>query len=150
MRTLNWTWKKDDTDIRIFDGEKLIGRIPSFYDSPPTTISKKSFFIDCPKKMYRTFISDPKDNKAYCEIDLTEYPRCRLFCPAFEFSGESIGFWPFKKKWFLSNKGIRMAELEVPGGFFGDKGVLNIFQEDNYEIAIFSLFYFNSLTEPAT
>lgn len=145
MRTLNWTWSGRDTNIKIFDGEKQIGRIRSFYDCEKSTINQKDFFIDTPKRMFRTFISDPKDNKAYCEIDLKEYPICRLFCPAYEFFSESIGMRPWKKKWFISNKGIRMAELEIPGGFFKDRGVLNIFQEENFEIAVFSLFYFNSL-----
>ncbi|MES2138201.1 MAG: hypothetical protein V4511_00730 [Bacteroidota bacterium] len=147
MRTLNWTWTKDDKNIKIYDGEKVIGHIPSFYDNIPSTINGKQFFIDSPRRMFRTFISDPLDNKAYCEIDLIEFPTCRLFCPAFEYIGESASRWR-KRKWSLFSKGTRMAEMETEVGFFKDKGIINILVEDNYELAIYSLFYFNIITEP--
>lgn len=148
MRTLNWTWTKDDKNIKIFDGEKVIGHIPSFYDNVPSIINEKKFFIDSPRKMFRTFISDPADNKAYCEIDLIEFPTCRIFCPAFEYLGKSASYWPFKRKWSLFNKETRMVEMETEGWYHKNKGTINILSEDNFELAIYSLFYFNIITEP--
>jgi hypothetical protein len=148
MRTLNWTWTKKDKDIKIFDGQKLIGHIPSFYDRIPSTINEKHFFIDTPRNMFREFISDPTDNKAYCEIDLIKFPTCRIFCPAFEYIGESATYWPWKRKWSIFDRQTRMAEMETTAGFYKGKGIINILVEDNFELAIYSLFYFNIITEP--
>ena len=146
MRTLNWNW---DRDIKIFDGTKVIGRIPTFLDSKWGIINGKSFFIDRPAKMYRTFISDPTDNKAYCEIDTSGYPECRAYCPAFEYIGEltmpTSWFSMIKAKWLLTNKGVPMAELERTGGFFKDEGILKIFKEENSELVIYTLLYFYSI-----
>lgn len=41
-----------------------------------------------------------------------------------------------------------MVEIETTGGFYKNKGIINILEEDNYELTIYSLFYFNTISEP--
>ncbi|HRG39546.1 MAG TPA: hypothetical protein PK289_13530, partial [Bacteroidia bacterium] len=146
--TLRWTWSDINTDIRIFEGQKQIGRIASFSDNVHAEINKKYFFLDKPKWMFKTFISDPKDDdKAYCEVDLSHHPMNVLICPTFSYYAKRSGIWPFKRTWSISTKGKCLAELEIPKGFFKDAGVLRIHQEENFELIIFSLFYFNSIND---
>lgn len=149
MRTLTWAWSQENYNIKIYDGKKPIGRIPKFVDKAIATINGKKFFYDTPRRMYREFVSDPTDsNKAYCEIDYLESSRFKVSCPAFEYYAEQISSWPFKRKWFMSNKGMRLVELEIPGGFFKTKGTIRIYQEENFELVIYCLFYFNTCYDP--
>jgi hypothetical protein len=148
MRILTWTWNQYNYDIKIFDGDKLIGRIPKFVDNSIATINGKKFFFD---SLYRTFISDPMDsNKAYCKIEYFQNPPFKITSPSFEYSADLISFFPFKRKWFMSNKAMRMVELEIPGVFFIDRGLIKIYQEDNFELVIYSLFYFNTYSDSTT
>lgn len=127
----------------------MTGHIPSFYDNTPSAINGKEFFIDSPKRMFRTFISDPKDNKAYCEIDLSACFSRRIFCPAFEYKADLGLSWPFKRRWFLYRNDLMILEIEVPGWYQKGKGLIHIYTEDNnYELGIYSLFYFNISNDP--
>lgn len=146
MRTLNWTWESSLENIKLFDEGKQIGFIRSFVDNKTSTINNKQFFVDSPGLMSATYISDPVDKKAYCEIEyFNSYGMYKISSPSFDYSSQKISFWPFKRRVYISSKGIRMAELIIPGGFFKHKGIINLYQEENFELFIFCLFYFNSI-----
>ena len=147
MRTLNWTWESSLENIKLFDEGKQIGFIRSFADNKTSIINNKQFFLDCPNKWSSTtYISDPLDKKAYCEIEFfNSYGLYRIFSPSFDYSSQKISFWPLKRRVYISSKGIRMAELIIPGGFFKNKGIINLYQEENFELFIFCLFYLNSI-----
>ena len=149
---LTWKWNKDFLDIRIFKDKKLYGYIPKFVDQKIAIINSKKYFLD--SKLFQTniFITDPIDNKAYCEIEVESIKNEKILlikAPSFQYicsSDEKLLFAERICKVKRDNKEV--MRLLVPSGILVDSGKLLLFTNDeNVELLIYCLFYFNTLTD---
>jgi hypothetical protein len=145
MQQFRCIYNEYKTGTKVLDSNGVIADLGSYvgYGYSKNGLYKvrdKEFFIDKPKGMFRTFISDPKDNKAYCEVS-NSYQK--IYCPAFEYI--------FKLKHSFSNplwiakdrNGKVVLEQQRPGLFSSKENLLSVEEGPNQELLIYALFYFD-------
>jgi hypothetical protein len=145
-----WNWNKSYLDIKIFKDNKLYGHIPKFVDQTVATINSKKYFLDTKLFQSNTFITDPLDNKAYCEIEGERMQGdliLKIKAPAFQYTCSSQQKLPFgQKTCIVTNDNKEILKLTIPSGLFPDSGLVHSFVYDtNIDLLIFCLFYFNTI-----
>jgi hypothetical protein len=131
-----WKWDEPWKNIEIFQGKTLFGTIKSFERNATSKINDKQFTIEYQGKYdQHIFITDPIDNKAYCEIGVNneiksphfsyQYKRSNLLRP-----NDAIIF-----------KDKKVAELNFDNILYSQKGTINIYTKKNVELLIFWLFF---------
>jgi hypothetical protein len=147
-----WKWNKDFLDIRIFKDKKLYGHIPKFVDQKIAIINSKKYFLDSKLFQTNTFITDPIDNKAYCEIEGERIKNeiiLLIKAPAFQYICSSDQKLLFGEKICrVKRDNKEVIRLIIPSGIFVDSGKMLLFTNDeNVELLIYCLFYFNTLPD---
>ncbi len=146
-----WKWNNEFLDIKIFKDNKLFGHIPKFLDKTISTINSNKYFLDSKLFQTNTFIIDPTDNKAYCEIQgdrIKDELILIIKAPAFQYICSSEQKLLFGQKICrVTNNNKEVMTLTISQGLFVDSGKLYLLTNDsNVELLIYCLFYFNTMT----
>lgn len=144
MNPTIFTWKYADSwrGTNIYLEGQLYGNLAGFYDNKVSRINGKLFFIEHLKENIftrRTYITDPNDKKAYCEV----YTH-GLYSPAFKYDFLANIFFFTERIYKLSRGGNLVVELKFDKWWFTpDTGTIEVYTDENVELLLYAIFYFD-------
>jgi hypothetical protein len=147
MKSLRWTWEHSDRNIRLFEDGLQIGFIPGLLDNTSATILNRRFIYE--ELLSGSYITDPVDMKAYCQVLTNACSQSILLkSPENEFQCLKKGFWPFKRSVKFLHQEKTVSELFFPFGLFPYEGEIAVYELEDVELALYSMFLVNSMEEP--